>query len=118
MLGGDYSQEAWASGLLAGAGLREISQNLGRAKKRQGEQGQGPAGAMPTASTMLQGNMGDIDRVMLLSRLQSAMGKPPMPGLPQPGGPVPGAGPMPGPGIPPPGLGAPPMPGGPMLPPP
>jgi len=93
--GGDPSQDAFASGLLAGAGLREISQVLGLSKRRGQKPGMG--GPMPSAATMLQGNMGDIDKILLLSRMQGMMG--------------PGAGPMPGP------LGGPaPMPGaaGPM----
>ena len=90
-------EDAFATGLLAGAGLREISQVLGLSRKRQGS-----SGAQPSASTMLQGQMGDLDRVMLLARIQSLMGGPgggPMgPGLPGAAPPMPGAmlGAMPG----------------------
>ena len=118
-------EDAFATGLLAGAGLREISQVLGLSRKRQGS-----SGAQPSASTMLQGKMGDLDRVMLLARIQSLMGGPgggpmgpgaaPMgPGLPgappslpgMPGAMPPGAGPLPFPSP----LARPPMP--PMVPP-
>lgn len=81
---------------LAGA-AREISQLTGMSRRRQGGVGQ-KGGAMPSASGMLAGNTGDLDR---LAALQQMMG-----------GPAPGAGgpPMPGgpPGMPP---------GGPMIPP-
>lgn len=118
--GGDTSEQSFASGLLAGAGLREISQVLGLSRKRQ-EKSAG--GAMPGAGPMLQGNLGDIDKILLLSRLQAAMGGgPPAPGLgPGPGMPGPlGPGPMAPPMMPPGPLGpmagplGPPSPLGPM----
>ena len=120
----DPSEAAFASGMLAGAGLREISQVLGLSRKRQGNGATG-GGAMPSSATMLGGSMGDLDRMMLLARLKEAMGAgmgspaaaagpiasvPPMgSGMPRglaPGlaGPVGAAHPLPlgGPGLPPP----------------
>lgn len=115
----DPSEAAFASGMLAGAGLREISQTLGLSRKRQNA-GKG-GGAMPSSATMLGGSMGDLDKMMLLARLKEAMGAgmgspaaaagstdsmPPMglgmpPGMPGPplgAGPLPPALPMMGPG--------------------
>ena len=125
----DPSQQAFASGILAGAGLRELSQVLGLSKKRQARMG--ASGAMPSSGQMLAGNMSDMDRILLLAKMQGMMGGapggpeavPPMPANPMMGGvaPVPpllpppvgpmAAGPLPG--APP--MGAPPMGGvGPM----
>src|SRR3990167_5153925 len=94
---------------------------------------------MPAAAQMLNGNLGDVDKLMLLSRLQSmagggapgmgpggppmdpmAMMAPPIPGGPAgplPGGPLPG-GPLPIPGagpIPWPMAGPVPIPGPPPM---
>lgn len=73
--GGD--QEAFATGLLAGAGLRELSQTLGLSRKR----GSSPAGAQPPAAQLAAGNMGDIDKVLLLAKLQGMLGGAPAPGM-------------------------------------
>lgn len=116
----DPSEAAFASGMLAGAGLREISQSLGLSRKRGGAGAKG-SGAMPSAATMLQGNVGPIDQMMLLARLKETMGQgmgspsaDPMDPMaaPMPGGP---AGPLPmGPGALPPPMGGPgPLPMGP-----
>lgn len=117
----DPSEAAFASGMLAGAGLREISQTLGLSRKRGGAGSKPGGGAMPSAATMAQGNLGDLDKVMLLSRLQAmAGGGGPMAGPPMdpmaamPGAgamppPMPGAGPM-GPAGPLPPVGMPPLP--------
>lgn len=133
--GSDPSQQAFASGILAGAGLREISQVLGLSKKRQARMGAG--GAMPSSGQMLAGNMGDMDRILLLAKMQGMMGDqaggpspvPAMPAnpamggaapvpplLPPPvgpmaGGPLPGAPPLGGVGPMGPGPGGPPLPG-------
>lgn len=88
----DPSQQAFASGILAGAGLREISQVLGLSKKRQARMGAG--GAMPSSGQMVQGNLGDMDRILLLAKMQAMMGGapggpeavPPMPANPAMGG--------------------------------
>ena len=124
---GDPATQAFASGMLAGAGLREVSQTLGLSRKRQGNKG---GGAMPSASTMLQGNIGDLDRIMLLARLKEAMGAgmgtpgvgagpidpmaammPGGPGAMPPPGPLPLPLPVGGPGMPPLPIGAIPAPG-------
>lgn len=127
-------ESSMAAGVLMGSGLRELSQVLGLSKKRGG--GMAPDGAQPNAATMAQGQLGDIDKILMLAKLQGAgpggpqpMG-PPMAGPPMPGMTpemMPGAGPMPpvpSPPIAPPstpgGLAAPlPQPGAPspMLPP-
>lgn len=128
--GGD-SEASFASGLLAGAGLREIRQVLGIGRK-DGAKSQ----AEPPAAQLLQGQMGDVDKLLLLARMGTAgqqanalpgpgmppgmppMGPPPGPMGPPMGPPPMGAPPMgpPGPGMPPGGpMGPPPMP---MLPPP
>ena len=94
----DPNTEAFATGLLAGAGLREISQTLGLSRKRQQT-----TGAQPSAASMLTGQMGDMDKILLLAKLQGFMGGGGMPGgmpggamgAPMPGGPM--GGPMPGP---------------------
>lgn len=125
----DPSEAAFASGMLAGAGLREISQTLGLSRKRGA--GAKDDGSMPSSATMVQGNMGELDKIMLLARLKESMagmsGMPgampadPMaalaapPGMPPggPAGPMPPAGPLP-PGLPPamPPGGPMPLPGG------
>ena len=138
--GSDPSQQAFASGILAGAGLREMSQVLGLSKRRQARMGAG--GAMPSSGQMLAGNMGDMDKILLLAKMQGLMGGPAgggpmggpspipaMPGQPPIGAvppvppvlpPIPGGpGGLPMPGVPPmggigpigPGPGGPPMPG-------
>lgn len=114
--GSDPSQQAFASGILAGAGLREISQVLGLSKKRQARMGAG--GAMPSSGQMLQGNLGDMDRILLLAKMQQMMAGPaggPSPVPPMPANPA-LAGPSPIPSLLPPPVG--PMPGGLPLPPP
>lgn len=118
---GADGQASFITGLLAGAGLREISQVLGLSRRREGAK----ASAMPSSATALAGNLGDLDKLMLLAKAQQAMGgmggAPPLggPGLPPPGMPPMPPGAMPPPGLPPgraPGL--PPMGAGPMGPPP
>ena len=116
-------QESFATGLLAGAGLRELSQVLGLSRKRESK-----SGVQPPAGDMLAGQMGDLDKIMLLAKLQGLMPGGAMPGMPGGAGGAPGG--MPGmgmPGAPPMGMGMPPgmpmrppmpgMPGAPMLPP-
>jgi len=124
----DPSTQAFVAGLFTGAGMREISQQLGLSRKRQGL-AKGQTTAQPTSSSMLQGQLGDLDKVMLLARLQQAMQgntsaagpsgppglppglgppRPPMGMLPPPMPPGPPGG---GPPLPPP-----PMPGGPPMP--
>lgn len=124
----DPSEAAFASGMLAGAGLREISQTLGLSRKRQG--GKAGGGAMPAAATMMQGNLGELDKIMLLARLKEAMGAgmgapgggagpidpmaammPGGPGAMAPPGPLPLPLPVGGPGMPPLPVGAIPAPG-------
>lgn len=91
---------AFATGVLAGAGLREVRQVLNKSKPTQT--------AQPSSASLAQGQMGDIDKIMALSRLQRAFGGPP-PGM----GAAPGAPPI---GPLGPGLMAPaPSPGGPPL---
>ena len=113
----DPSEQAFASGMLAGAGLREVSQVLGLSRKRQGNGGKG-GGAMPSSATMLGGSMGDLDRIMLLARLKEAMGAGMGSGPSEPGmaqemvGPLPGILPMVGPSAPPMGPLTPPVPPG------
>ena len=115
----DPSEAAFASGMLAGAGLREISQTLGLSRKRGGAGKTN--GAMPAAATMMGGNLGEVDKLMLLARLQSMAGgggaagpMDPMaalgPGGGMPPGMPPGVGPLPmppgaGPLLLPPGAG-------------
>lgn len=106
---GDSSQQAFATGMLAGAGLRELSQVLGLSKKRQQAKTMGANGAMPAASTMLEGNLGDLDKIMLLARLQQAAQGGPVPGPMMAGAPDPLA--MAGPALPAPGIAPPPMAG-------
>lgn len=113
-------ENSMIGGMLMGAGLREISQVLGLSKSKKSS-GMSPDGAQPSATQMSQGNMGDIDKILMLSKLQGS-------GLPGPAGPMAGTGPgapMPGP-MPqapsppmagPPGMAAPlPQPGAPMPP--
>jgi hypothetical protein len=107
-------EASFASGLLAGAGLREISQVLGLSRRRDGARSQ----AEPPAAQLLQGQMGDLDKLLLLARMGSlgaGAGAPPMgpmgammppPGMPPMGGPM-GMPMMPGP--PPPPMGMPPQ---------
>lgn len=125
----DPSEAAFASGMLAGAGLREISQTLGLSRKRGAAAKNG--GAMPSGATMAEGNLGELDKIMLLARLKESMagggGMPgampadPMAALAGPAGMPPGgpAGPLPGGPLPlPMGSGALPLPpGGPIVPP-
>lgn len=89
--------------MLAGMGVRELSQHMKPPTV--------PSQQAPSAAEMAQGNLGDVDKLMLMQRLQQSQGGGGMPGG-MPGGGMPG---MPGaggmPGMPPPG-GAPPM-GGP-----
>lgn len=113
MAGGE-DQNSFVTGMLAGLGMRELSQVLGLSRKRQEK-----STAMPSAGEMLSGNMGDLDRIMLLSKLQAAQGGPGgMPGPAMPGAPgapiggAPMASPMP---LPPPPAGV--MPGSPVMPP-
>ena len=100
MLGMDApgdDQSTFATGMLAGLGLRELSQVMGLSRRRQQKPQQQ---AMPSAATMLEGNMGDVDRMLLMSKLQRFMppGAAGMPGSLGPGAPPPGlAGPGPGP---------------------
>lgn len=111
--------QSFSVGMLAGLGLREFSQLFGLSKS--GKQ----SSPQSSASSMLQGNMGDIDRQMVLAEMlkrQAPAGPPPgmgppmgaglPPGMPA-GGPLPSGMPgMPGPpGMPglPPGMAGPPM---------
>lgn len=102
------------AGVLMGSGLREISQLFGLSRKRSGSGATSPDGAQPSGAQMSQGNIGDIDRLMLLAKMQGQA-----PGAMPPGAPgqVPGMtppGPMP---LAPSPLGAPPVPpGGPAAP--
>ncbi len=106
-LGGDPSEAAFATGVLAGAGLREISQTLGLSKKRQQKPGMGAGGAQPSSAQMMEGNLGELDKIMLLAKLQAAangggpMGPDPLaaaaPPIPPPPMGLPG---LPGPGLP------------------
>src|SRR3972149_4641096 len=111
----NLDESSMAAGVLMGSGLRELSQVLGLSRKKSG--GMSPDGAQPNAQAMAQGQMGDIDKILMLAKLQGQN-----PGAPQPGGPMPGGPPMPGmPGMMP-GQGpmpqapsppiAPPLPGG------
>mgnify|MGYP001607597465 CR=1 FL=1 len=104
-------------GLSMAGAAREISQLTGLSRRRgsgSGGQGGSPAGAMPSAASLLSGNMGDLDRLVALQSMMGGAGAPPMPGGP------PGAGgppsPMP-PGMPPGMPGMPGMPPGGGLPP-
>lgn len=107
------------AGGLMGAGLREIMSMIGKSKKSPGSS-VSTDGSQPPPADMAQGNIGDIDKLLLLAKLQGAQGQPGMPGMP---GMPPGAGPTPPaslppgalpPGVPGPALppGAPPMVGG------
>lgn len=108
----NMDENSMAAGLLMGSGLREISQVLGLSRKKSpGGASASPDGAQPPAGAMAQGNMGDIDKIMMLAKMQGQMpgGGPPMP---MPGGPPMGA---PAPGLP----GQPPLaPSPPLAPPP
>lgn len=109
--GGEGGDAAFAQGLLAGAGLRELSQVLGLSRRRNGN-----SGSEPSAATLMGGNLGDLDKVMLLAKLQTAMkppapmGVPPMPGVPGAGPAGPMAAPMPPPAGPMPAMAPPGMP--------
>ena len=115
-------ENSMIGGMLMGAGLREISQVLGLSKSKKS--GLSQNGEQPPAQVMAQGQMGDIDKMLMLSKLQSLQGG----GPPGPGGPVPmgPGGPLPGPmppasspplAPPPGGMAAPlPQPGAPMPP--
>ena len=103
MMGDD---SAFATGILAGAGLREVSQVLSAAKKRS------QPTAQPSPATSAQGNLGEIDKILMLARMQRALGQPPIGA---------GGGPMQsplmqGPMAPPPSLGVPLQGGAPPLP--
>ena len=99
--GAGDSDTTFATGMLAGLGLRELSQVLGLSRKGQKSQqtGMAPiAGMVPGAADMLNGQLGDIDKLIMLSKLQAQQGPPAGPaGMPgaAPGPPPPG--PMPGP---------------------
>lgn len=107
-------ESSMAAGVLMGSGLRELSQVLGLSKKKSG--GMSPDGAQPSAANMAQGQIGEIDKILMLAKMQGQA-----PGAPQPGGPMPGGPPMPGmmpPGMMPPGAGPmPPAPSPPIAPP-
>lgn len=115
--------QSFSVGMLAGLGLREFSQLFGLSKPGKKD----PAQA--SASSMLQGNMGDIDRQMVLAEMlkrQAPAGPPPgmgppmgaglPPGLPA-GGPLPSGLPGMPSGMPPPGIMPPGMPPPGMMPP-
>lgn len=89
---GAAQNDTFATGMLAGLGLREMSQLLGLSKKGKAQQ---PGGGMELpAADQLAGQLGDIDKLIILSRLMGQSGA--APGA--------GAGPMPlGPAAPPPG---------------
>lgn len=119
--GGGDSEGSFAAGLLAGAGLREISQTLGLSRRREGAKSQ----AEPPAAQLLQGQMGDVDKLLLLARMgnagqqANAIPGPGMPPMGPPPGMMPPGPPMGPPGMPmggPPPMGAPMGPGGPMPP--
>jgi hypothetical protein len=98
---GGPGNDGFAVGMLAGLGLREFSQLFGLSKGNKQSQ------AQPSAASLMQGNMGDMDRQMVLAEMmkrQQAAASP-----------LPGAGLPPGVGMPPPGA-IPPRPA-PMLPP-
>jgi len=103
-----------AAGVLMGSGLRELSQVLGLSR-RKSSGGMSPDGAQPNAQAMATGQLGDIDKILMLAKLQGQN-----PGAPQPGGPMPGGPTMPGmmppgPGLQPPAPSPPiasPVPGG------
>ncbi len=82
-------ESSMAAGVLMGSGLRELSQVLGLSKKKGG--GMAPDGAQPNAATMAQGQLGDIDKILMLAKMQGGA-----PGGPQPGGPPMAGPPMPG----------------------
>ena len=102
--GAGDSDTTFATGMLAGLGLRELSQVLGLSRKGQKSQqaGMAPiAGMMPGAADMLNGQLGDIDKLIMLSKLQAQQGPPAgpagMPGAapgPPPPGPLPGPSPL------------------------
>lgn len=102
--------QSFSVGMLAGLGLREFSQLFGLSKSGKS------ASQQPSASSMLQGNMGDIDRQMVLAEMlkrQAPSGPPPGMGTPMGAGLPPGlpaGGPLPSglPGMPP-GMAGPPM---------
>jgi hypothetical protein len=96
----------FATGMLAGLGLRELSQVLGLSRRGQKQQQAGMGmltGQAPGAPDMLAGNLGEIDKLIMLSKLMAQGGMPgagPAPAGPggMPGAPAPGApGPVPGP---------------------
>lgn len=99
----------FSMGILAGLGMREFSQLFGLSKngKQSGQT------AQPSAAALMQGNMGDMDRQMVLAemlkRQQAAASPLPGAGLPSGAGMPPPGGFPPRPMMPP---GAPPM-GGP-----
>ena len=99
--GGGDSDTTFATGMLAGLGLRELSQVLGLSRKGQKNQqaGMAPmAGMMPGAADMLNGQLGDIDKLIMLSKLQAQQGPPAGPaGMPGAASGPPPPGPMPGP---------------------
>lgn len=92
---GGPSNDSFSVGMLAGLGLREFSQLFGLSKGNKSQ-----SSAQPSAAAMMQGNMGDIDRQMVLAEMlkrQAAAAPPSGPGLPMGAGTPPG---MPG-GVPP-----------------
>lgn len=105
---GDMSgnDTTFATGMLAGLGLRELSQVLGLSRRGQKQQQSGMGlltGQAPGAPDMLGGQLGEIDKLIMLSKLMASGGMPgagPAPAGPggMPGAPAPGApGPVPGP---------------------
>src|SRR5262245_58161087 len=102
--GPDDGAAAFAAGLVTGSGLREISQLFHLSKPKKPE---AAAGAQPSAGRMLQGNMGDVDKILLMARAQQTLAGAGAPGGPG-AAPPPLAPPMGLPAMPPPGM-APPM---------
>lgn len=107
----NLDEGSMAAGVLMGSGLRELSQVLGLSRKRSTSGGMSQHGEQPNAAALAQGQMGDIDKILMLAKLQGQQPDAPQPGGPMPGGPpIPGM--IPGQGIPP------PAPSPPMSPPP
>lgn len=102
---GQSPDAAFATGLMAGAGLKEISKVLKPKTPKMGM-------ADPSAAASGAGNLGDLDKILLLARAQKAMAGGAVPGPMGPGMPGPQPGMMGPPAPLPPGVAG-PVPGGP-----
>lgn len=106
-------QGEFMKGLLAGLAVQQIRDMEKKEKSDQTKTEKG--GGEQSASLLMQGNLGPLERQLLLAQLQARMSAPQQPPLPVPPGagaggpPVPGQGAAPGPPGLPPGAG----PGGP-----